>query len=249
MGHRKRAPPSNRKPDSPSPATPNFPAKVEYPSNKPSMKQECERALASLRRGNHNKALRLIKESTAKFDNSALFHRVAGTINVKVAGIIDDPTVKRRHLKNAIESAKKAKTLSPNSIEYAHFYANLLLEASTDARDYKEVVAECERALELENPNDPAKDELSGLERDETVSFSTKTKEARVSLLKSELRGLIQQVNVMSLTSWVKNLSPKDDSTEYQLFSVPLRCAEDPVEVKYLNVNGNRRQNEIKKGE
>ncbi|KAK9925905.1 hypothetical protein M0R45_023167 [Rubus argutus] len=62
-------------------------------------KLECERALTALRRGNHTKALRLMKESCQRHENSAhsaLIHRVQGTVCVKVASIIDDPNAKQR---------------------------------------------------------------------------------------------------------------------------------------------------------
>ncbi|KAL9239545.1 hypothetical protein vseg_013855 [Gypsophila vaccaria] len=249
MGHKKRPPSSRRKPNSPSPATPAskspataavVAAKSDVPGGE--VKQDCERALNALRRGNHNKALRLMKESTAKYENTAVFHRIAGTIYWKVAGIIDDSSLKQRHVRNAVDSAKKATIIEPNAAEYAHFYANLLFEVSSDAREYEEVVAECERALALESPNDPANDELY----DETVSFSEEARDARVSHAKSDLRGLIQQVNMASITSWVKNLNGGTDTKKFQLFSVPQRTAEDPVEVRYLS-GSTRRNNEIKK--
>ncbi|KAK9748006.1 hypothetical protein RND81_02G029600 [Saponaria officinalis] len=241
MGHKKRAPSSHRKPNSPSPVTetPETPAKCDSPAIE--VKQDCERALNALRRGNHNKSIRLVKDVAAKFENSAKYHRICGTIYAKVAGIIEDSNLKQRHLKNAVESAKKATVLQPNAVEYSNYYANLLFEVSNDARDYEEVVAECERALALENPNDPAKDELS----DEGVTYSDEAKEARVSHVKSELRGLIQQVNMASITSWVKNLNGGNDK-KFQLFAVQSRASEDPVEVKYLSGSG-RRNNEIKK--
>ncbi|KAH9608754.1 hypothetical protein KSS87_019418 [Heliosperma pusillum] len=242
MGHKKRATSSHRKIELPAAKA------AEKAVDSVEMKQECERALNALRRGNHNKALRLMKEASVKYENSALFHRVAGTISVKVAGIIDDPNVKQRHLKNAVESAKTAKNLSPNSVEYSHFYANLLFEVSGDAREYEEVISECERALAVDNPNDPAIDELSGVEKDETVSFSAEAKEARVSQVQSELKGLIQKANIASISSWMKNLGGGNGEEKFRLIPIRQRAVEDPVEVRYLSGNGNvRRPNEIKK--
>nr|POF19237.1 hypothetical protein CFP56_47895 [Quercus suber] len=104
------------------------------------IKLECEKALTALRRGNHNKALRLMKESCARHEgscHSALIHRVQGTVCVKVASIIDDQNAKQRHLKNAVESARRAVELSPNSIEFSHFYANLLYEAANDGKKFE----------------------------------------------------------------------------------------------------------------
>ncbi|KAK9669309.1 hypothetical protein RND81_13G122700 [Saponaria officinalis] len=243
MGHKKRQFTSHRKPDQPPPsATPATAAKSGSPSPA-EVKAECERALNTLRRGNHHKALRLMKDASTKFEKSAIFHRVAGTISAKAGAIIDDPNVKQRHLKNAVESAKKAKNLSPNSVEYAHFYANLLFDVSNEAKEYEVVISECERALALENPNDPAFE----LSADETVSFTAEAKEARISQVKSELRGLIQKANIASISSWMTNLSGEVDGGEkYRLIPIRQRIVEDPVEARYLSGNV-RRPNEIRK--
>lgn len=45
--------------------------------------------------------------------------------------------------------------LSPNSVEFARFYANLFYEVADDGKEFEEVVAECERALKIDEPNDP----------------------------------------------------------------------------------------------
>ncbi|KAJ6411640.1 hypothetical protein OIU84_008258 [Salix udensis] len=165
MGNRKRPPSSRTKhPQSPSPAAASeeldHPNSVSPESDSSTIKQECDRALNALRRGNHTKALRIMKDSCAKHGGEALIHRVHGTVCVKVASIIDDPNSKQRHLKNAIEAARKAAELSPSSIEFAHFYANLLYEAASDGKEYEEVMKECDRALKIENPIDPAKESL-----------------------------------------------------------------------------------------
>ena len=79
-----------------------------------------------------------MKEMSAKQVNSthwALIHRVQGTVCVKVASIIADLNAKQRHLKNAIESATKAVSLSPNSVKFVHFYANLLYKAANDGKE------------------------------------------------------------------------------------------------------------------
>ncbi|KAK6150903.1 hypothetical protein DH2020_015835 [Rehmannia glutinosa] len=166
-----------------------------------SVKTECERALNALRRGNHTKALRLMKDLCSENENYpqlALIHRVQGTVLVKMASIIDDPNAKHRHLKNAIESARSAVSLSPDSIEFAHFYANLLYE---DAK-YEEVVQECERALMIEEPVDPAEESLLEENMGNEV-FSTA--EARVAHFRSELHSLIQKSNISSISIWMKN--------------------------------------------
>lgn len=204
-----------------------------------SIKVECEKALNSLRRGNHTKAIRLIKESVTKHDNSALLNRVQGTIYVKVASLIEDQNAKSKHLKNALESAKKAVLLSPNSVEFAHFYANLLYDVSNDSKGYEEVVQECERALLIENPVDPAKESL----QDES-QLKLSTYDARVGHVHQELRSLIQKSNIASISTWMKNLGSVNGEEKFRL--IPMRrLSEDPMEVRLVNTA--KRPNEIKK--
>ncbi|XP_051136460.1 uncharacterized protein LOC127255119 [Andrographis paniculata] len=203
------------------------------------VKTDCDRALTAWRRGNHTKALRLMKDLCSKHENSphlALIYRVQGTVLVKVASIIDDTNSKQRHLKNAIESARKAVSLSPNSIEFAHFYANLLYEAANDGKEYEEVVQECERALAIENPVDPAKESLQD-ENQQKIS----TPEARVAHVQSELRSLIQKSNIASISTWMKNLGNGDE--KFRLIPIR-RVPEDPMELRLVQA---KRPNEIKK--
>ncbi|KAK4394563.1 hypothetical protein Sango_1610600 [Sesamum angolense] len=204
-----------------------------------SIKLECERALTALRRGNHTKALRLMKDLCSKHENSphsALIHRVQGTVCVKVASIIDDSNAKQRHLKNAIESAKRAVVSSPSSIEFAHFYANLLYEAANKGKEYEEVVQECERALAIENPVDPAKESLQD-ENQQKIS----TSEARIAHVQSELRSLIQKSNIASISTWMKNLGNGEE--KFRLIPIR-RVPEDPMELRLAQA---KRPNEIKK--
>ncbi|CAI9112340.1 OLC1v1012779C3 [Oldenlandia corymbosa var. corymbosa] len=210
-----------------------------FSSSYANVKVECERALTALRRGNHKKALRLMKELSSKYDSSphsALVHRVQGTVCVKVATIIDDPTAKQRHLRNAIDSARKAVMLSPNSIEFSHFYANLLYEAANEGKEYEEVVQECERALAIENPVDPAKESL----QDEN-QHKLAPAEARVAHVQNELRSLIQKSNIASISTWMKNLGTGEE--KFRLIPIR-RVSEDPMELRLVQ---NRRPNEIKK--
>ncbi|XP_068647047.1 uncharacterized protein [Aristolochia californica] len=255
MGHKKRIPAPRPSRPSPPPAvgSPDEPtslfADVDQQNNVPepgpapgsdhsSVKVDCERALSALRRGNHTKALRLMKESTLRHESSALLHRVHGTICVKVASLIEDPTAKQRHSRNAIESAKRAVLLSPNSIEFAHFYANLLYEAANDTKGYEEVVQECERALGIQDPVDPAKESL----QDESQQKLT-TAEARISHMQQELRSLIHKSNIASISTWMKNLGNGTGEEKFRF--IPMRkLSEDPMEVRLVQT---RRPNEIKK--
>lgn len=203
-----------------------------------SIKADCDRAFLAFKRGSHNKSMRLMKEACARNDNCALLHRVQGTISMKIAALIEDPNVKQRHMKTAIESAKKAVLLSPQSIEFAHFYAQLLFDTANDSKGYEEVIQECERALSIENPVDPAKESLQDESQDRLL-----TPQARISHVQQELRSLVQKSNIASLSTWMKNLGNGTGEEKFRL--IPMRrLSEDPVELRLLQ---NRRPNEIKK--
>ncbi|CAG7869833.1 unnamed protein product [Brassica rapa] len=208
----------------------------EEPSNLAEIKAECEKALTSFRRGSYNKAIRLMKESCSRHQHSALIHRVQGTVCVKVSSVYEDAVTKQKYIRSAIESARKAVELSPNSIEFSHFYANLLYESASDGREYEEVVQECHRALAIENPIDPAKDSL----QDES-QHKISTPEARIANVQDELRSLIQKSNLGSLSTWMKHLG--NGEGEFRLFDMR-KMAEDPIE---SNLVQTRRPNEIKK--
>ncbi|KAL5976677.1 hypothetical protein ACLOJK_021010 [Asimina triloba] len=253
MGHKKKTPahrgrPSDAGPDAGAAAIDDDRGNLAPSEDMPpaaavandAIKLECERALTALRRGNHTKALRLMKESLARQSGSALLHRVHGTISVKVASLIDDPAAKQRHLRNAVESARKAVTLAPNSIEFAHFYANLLFDAAngSDGKGYEEVIQECERALSIAEPIDPAKESL----QDESQQ-KVPTPEARIAHVQQELRNLIQKSNIASISTWMKNLGNGAGEEKFRL--IPMRrLSEDPMEVRLVPT---RRPNEIKK--
>nr|XP_023905859.1 uncharacterized protein LOC112017633 isoform X2 [Quercus suber] len=181
-----------------------------------------------------------MKESCARHEgscHSALIHRVQGTVCVKVASIIDDQNAKQRHLKNAVESARRAVELSPNSIEFSHFYANLLYEAANDGKEYEEVAQECDRALRIVNPIDPAKESL----QDESQQKILTAKE-RIEHVQNELKQLIQKSNISTLSNWMKNLGNGDDKN---IRFIPIRrVTEDPMELRLVP---SRRPNEIKK--
>nr|GEV96382.1 ubiquitin carboxyl-terminal hydrolase-related protein isoform 1 [Tanacetum cinerariifolium] len=203
------------------------------------VKVECEKALNAIRRGNHMKAIRLMKDLCGKYENPAylaLVYRVQGTVCVKVATIIDDPNAKQRHLNNAIESAKKAAMLSPGSVEFAHFYANLIYETASDGKDYEDSVRECERALAIKNPIDPGKESLQD-ESQQKISAA----DARIANVQNELRALLQKANLGTISSWMRNLGHGEDKFRI----IPIRrVPDDPMDVRVVQ---GRRPNDIKK--
>ncbi|KAK8948691.1 hypothetical protein KSP39_PZI005149 [Platanthera zijinensis] len=218
---------------------PQMASEVALEADSAAVKADCDRALRALRQGNHTKALRLMKEACQRYDSSALLHRVHSTIYFKVASLLDDPNGKVRHMRSAVDSSRRAVTLSTNSIEFAHFYANLLYESANDGPAYDEVVQECERALSISNPVDPAKESLQ-----EESQQKLTTAEARITHVQQELRSLIQKAKLASLSTWMKNLG-NGSGREEGIRLIPLRrLTEDPMEVRAVPT---RRPNEIKK--
>ncbi|KAL9155822.1 hypothetical protein ABFS82_09G032500 [Erythranthe guttata] len=212
-----------------------------YSSAKPSLshsaiKLECQRALTALRRGNYTRALRLMNDFSSKYGNSphaSLIHRVHGIVCVKVAFLMEDTNAKQRHLRNAIESARKAAMLCPNSVEFGLFYASLMYEAVDEAKEYEEVVQECKRALAIENPVDPAEE---GLQEESQNKISTA--EERVARVQNELRSLIQKSVLASL----KALEIREEN----FCPIPItRVPEDPNEIKKVAKTPEERRKEI----
>ncbi|CAI7790403.1 unnamed protein product, partial [Closterium sp. NIES-53] len=186
------------------------------------VKSECEKAVKALRRGNAPKAVKLIKEATGKFSSVPLCHRVNGHIHLKLANMIEDASTKQRHLRTALESALKATELSPNSVEYSHFYAQLLFEAA-DGRDYSEVLRECERGLGIESPVDPAKESLQEESQQELA-----TPAERVTHVQNELRGLQQKANIASFSTIWRSFGNGADE-RFKFLQVK-KISDDPIE-------------------
>ncbi|KAF3341690.1 hypothetical protein FCM35_KLT00328 [Carex littledalei] len=160
------------------------------------IKSECEGSLTALRRGNPTKALRLMRDALGKHEDSALVHLVH---SAQLTAMINDPVVKQRHLNAAIDSAQRATELAPNSIKFAHFYASLLFDYMADSES---AVAECYRALCVENPVDPAEELLHV-----TEETAASTPEARINQVQGELRNLMQKCNVASMSAWMKSIN------------------------------------------
>eukprot|EP00897_Mesotaenium_endlicherianum_P007436 jgi/Mesen1/6720/ME000344S05998 len=202
------------------------------------LKSECDKALIALRRGNSPKAVKLIKDATQKYPLVALGHRVNGHIHLKVANMIEDATVKQRHFRTALEAAKQATSLSARSVEYAHFYAQLLFEAASDSKGYDEVIRECERALNVEEPIDPAKESLQ-----EENAQELQTPEARINHVQTELKQMVQKANLASLSTWVKTFNTGNGEEKLRFLQVR-KLAEDPMEQRVAQP---KRPHEVKK--
>ncbi|RVW23941.1 hypothetical protein CK203_082579 [Vitis vinifera] len=166
--------------------------------------RECERALLVLRKGNHAKALRLIKDLCVRHPSSAVAHIVQGDILCQFATVIDDLRLKHRHLKSAAESMQRATLLSPDSIEFGYMYASVLFDLCEDGKAYEEVVQECKRALSIKPKKEsPIKDSYLGVSI--PVKNLMETREALFSLMK-----------ICSLSDSVKNLENADEEEKLE---------------------------------
>jgi len=205
---------------------------------------ECEKALVALRRGNSTKALRLIKDACNRNETSGIAQRVQGHIFMRLASVIEDTNTKQRHFASALESARNAACLSPQSVEYAHFYAQLLYEAAKDRKGYDEVVRECERALLIDDPVDPARESLQDEQQQELP-----TAEARIDHVHEELKSLLQKAKNIghfptSISTWMKTLGNGAGEEKLRLVQMRKFADQDPMEQR---VSQPKRPHEVKK--
>uniref|UniRef100_A0A0E0K976 USP domain-containing protein n=1 Tax=Oryza punctata TaxID=4537 RepID=A0A0E0K976_ORYPU len=197
----------------------------------------CEKALAALQRGNHAKALRLVKDAVAKHgEGSPLLLRAQGTVLAGYAAVLDEPGARARHQRQALEAARKAVELAPDSIELAHFHALLLYEIASDTAGYEAASSECNRGMAIQSPTDPA-------------PHSLRLPAPDVEQVKGELNNLMQRSNMTSISLWVKNMNmgytPED---KVRVFPIRRGGADDSSEVRLLPAApAPRRPNEIKK--
>jgi hypothetical protein len=198
---------------------------------------ECEKALVALRRGNSTKALRLIKDACVRNEGSGVAHRVQGHIFMRLASL--STNTNQRHFVSALESARKAASLCPQSVEYSHFYAQLLFEAAKDSEGYGEVVRECERALSIEDPIDPARESLHSEQQPELP-----TPEARIAHVHQELKALVQKANISSISTWMKTLGTGAGEEKLRFVQMKKFADQDPMEQR---VSQPKRPHEVKK--
>ncbi|KAL9691095.1 hypothetical protein QQ045_011512 [Rhodiola kirilowii] len=90
--------------------------------------------------------------------------------------------IQLKRFKNALESARKAVELSPNSIEFAFYHAKLLCDLFSDAPQFEQVRHECKKTLGVDNPIDPANEILL----DES-QYKISTPEQRIANIHYEL--------------------------------------------------------------
>lgn len=133
----------------------------------------CNEALIALRSrsGNsHMKAIDLIDKAIEENEGDPVLHRCKATICTEAVSSETEYWNQTWLRRRAIDSAKKACELSPNSIEFAYFYAHLLgYKASWDTAEYESAIKECERALKIENPIDPAEESFQQEQLDEAA--------------------------------------------------------------------------------
>lgn len=169
------------------------------------VRAECEKAVRSLK-NNPPRAQKLMKEACQKHPNVALGFRYYAHVEKRLAEQQHDASaLKKRHVNAALEAAKRATALSPNSVEHAYFYAMLLHEylpqQEGGKRNDEEAIAECKRALAIAEPVDPAEDMLGEL------PDALETAEEGVGHFKHRLRQLSHQMNLEGLQHIFKHVS------------------------------------------
>ncbi|GAQ85182.1 hypothetical protein KFL_002230030 [Klebsormidium nitens] len=180
------------------------PAKVAVsgPSEIEIVRFECEKAIKSLK-NNPQRAQKTIKETCQRHPNVSLGFRYHAYIERRLAEHQHDASaLKKRHVTAALEAANRATVLSPNSMEHGFFYATLLQEYMPlrEGRERNvEAVAECERALAIAEPTDPAEDMLDELPEE------LRTAEVRIAHFKHQLRQLSCQIKLTDLQNIFKN--------------------------------------------
>ncbi|KAI4329597.1 hypothetical protein MLD38_027967 [Melastoma candidum] len=217
MGRKKRTPrpPPKQTVDSIPPPTSAAQPNADYDYGQ--AKAECERALTTLRRGNHTKALKLIKESCARLEGSplasALLYRVQAAISLKVNLLINDTD--DRYYGQAIDFGRRAVELSPLSVEFRFFYASLLFSIADEEKELKEVIAECERALRIKCPVDPYKERLQ-----DGSQWRNGTGSERIGQVQDDLKGLIQRSNIDILSIWMRDLEGPIKGEKFNLVPI-----------------------------
>ncbi|KAH7845632.1 hypothetical protein Vadar_004201 [Vaccinium darrowii] len=166
-----------------------------------SIKSECQLAIAAFRR-NPAKAHKLIEAACLKYENCALVHAARSNLHALEACRIgsSDVVLKQKNLIGAAQSARRAVSLSPNSIEFGVFYAEAMYELSRDVQGLDEVVRECERGLSIENPIDPAEESFRT-----AWLLEKSTAEERILKCRKRLESILQKSRSASLS--LKNLA------------------------------------------
>lgn len=212
MGHKKRSNASN----------------VENEVSADSIRIECEQALNAGCHGNYSRALKVFKELSLRHVSSPLVHRMGGSIHAKLADLAEKSNAKERHLKDAAASGRKAVALSPNSIDYAQFYASILYKLADDSEKYKKVVVECERGLSIQCPSDPADDNL---DLEKKINISTSTPEERIRVVQEDLQALLQDAKVAEILFSVNHVETAGSEGRSNNSSTAQR-QEESIEVK-----------------
>ncbi|KAH7845551.1 hypothetical protein Vadar_003467 [Vaccinium darrowii] len=182
----------NKKKPNPPPLPPNTatgappPPPPPPPTNNPNQEQteidqelsliesECNAAIAAHTAGNPGKAFSLIEETRLRYENCGLVYAAEYNLHTLEASRVEasDDVLFQNHVQSAVESARRAVSLSPNSTEFGILYAQALYKLSGGLVDgFDEVLRECERALSIENPLHHCRDaslSLKARDSDET---------------------------------------------------------------------------------
>ncbi|KAH7846006.1 hypothetical protein Vadar_008538 [Vaccinium darrowii] len=116
------------------------------------IKSECLAAIAAHIGGNPAEAFRLMEETRLRYENCGLVYASQYKLHALEASRLEtsDGVLFQKHVRSAVDSARRAVILSPNSTEFETLYVQALNKlSSSDVEEFHEV---CERGLSIENP-------------------------------------------------------------------------------------------------
>lgn len=211
--------------------------KVVIPSEDDIVRGECEKAVKTMK-NNPQRAQKAIKETCQKHPTVSLGFRYQAYIEKRLAEQQNDTSkLKKQHIRTALEAARQATILSPNSVEHALFYAVMLHEWVSEGDETTQATTECERALAITEPRDPALDMLGELPEE------LKTPEMRITHFKQQLRQLSHQVKLSGLQHVFKHVSMDSEGNLVPIVR-QLQSNDKELEQRILQP---KRANEVKK--
>uniref|UniRef100_F6HV75 USP domain-containing protein n=1 Tax=Vitis vinifera TaxID=29760 RepID=F6HV75_VITVI len=113
---------------------------VEEEKTEAHITSEIARAEKTSERGNHRRALMIMKELSSRNPSSAQVHFSHAGLICTQAKSMKDPTAKKRYLKNALEPVQRAMSLDPDELKYFCFYPSLIFDLASHADAYREVM-------------------------------------------------------------------------------------------------------------
>ncbi|XP_038710959.1 uncharacterized protein LOC120005406 [Tripterygium wilfordii] len=165
--------------------TPVDPPTPAVESLSPEILREGLVAFREIKKGQYLHALLRIRQSMSNYKDSPHLHAI-DALNRKLAAekLVDDFNMKLKQLNRAVQSAKFAMDMLPNSLYFALLSIDALYQtAEVTQEGWDTVIRQCKCALLIENSTDPGVDRFLG--EDEMQNSS---KEARIENTERQIR-------------------------------------------------------------